>query len=120
MTAAPMTAADGTDLWVVVSSQGEYSDRSERVVCVCPDELTAQAYVEAAEHRAREIEASLASSGHEYGVDYFAEPTAEYPEYRSAFDPAHGLRFSPSDPTIYYVSKAPLRLSVPTPTGRPE
>jgi hypothetical protein len=117
MNATPMTADDGTDLWVVVSSQGEYSDRREAVVCVCPDEATAQAYVEAAEHRAREIEATMKADGIRWWVPVEMEAD---PRYRSALDPARHAGFIYSEPTTYYASKAPLRLSVPTPTGRAE
>ena len=117
MNATPMTAADGTDLWVVVSSQGEYSDRSEAVVCVCADEATAQAYVEAATHRAREIEAAVKRDGHHWRVPRELRGDARY---LSIFDQGRGAGFMPCDPTTYYASKAPLRLSVPTPTGRAE
>ena len=116
MNATPMT--DGTDLWVVVGSQGEYSDRHEAVVCVCADESTAQAYVKAADRRAREIEAHMDELGMEWGLDL--DDDRDDSNYRSALDPERAAGFCPSSPVTYYVSKAPLRLSVPTPTGRAE
>ena len=116
MTATPMTPADGTDLWVVLSSQGEYSDRRESVVCVCADEATAHAYVEAAERRAREIEARMDELGLEWGIDWC--DGRDDTEFRSALDPECGAGFCPGNPVTYYLSRAPLRLSVPT--GRAE
>lgn len=112
MTATPMTAVDGTDLWVVVSSQGEYSERCEAVVCVCADEATARAYVEAAERRARKIEATVKRAGHHCRVP---RELRGDPRYLSIFDQGRGAGFMPDEPTTYYVSKAPLRLSAPTP-----
>ena len=88
-----------TKVYVVVGSTGEYSDRTEWIVCAYADEALARAHVKAAEREAKRIEATNSRYNHEPDDQAKAWDAGMVVDYTG---------------TLYWVSEVELRIALPS------